>query len=73
MGIQISASVYDVVRTAYGQSRFPAPGGKARVQNGASVVTCTDVVFELIAHGELENWTSLSHSFTKEGVLQLLG
>ena len=32
-----------------------------------------DAVFELVAHEELEIWTSLPHSFTKEGLLQLPG
>ena len=30
-----------------------------------------DVVFELGAHEASEIWTSLPHSFTKEGLLQL--
>ena len=32
-----------------------------------------DVVFELVAHEEPDIRTSLSHTFTKEGLLELLG
>ena len=32
-----------------------------------------DSVFKLVAHKESEVWTSPSHSFTKEGLLQLPG
>ena len=45
---------------------------KARVQNGMSD-GCIDVVFELVIHKESEIWTSVSHSFTKAGLLQLPG
>ena len=54
------------------QSGFPGEGGKARVQNGASG-SCVGAVSKLIVHEGLVNWESLSHSFTKEGLLQLLG
>ena len=47
-------------------------GATARVQNGVSG-SYMDAVFELVAHEESESWTSLPHSFTKEGLLQLLG
>ena len=43
---------------------------KAHVQNGVSG-SYMDAVFELVAHEESEIWTSLPHSFTKEGLLQL--
>ena len=49
-------------------SRF-VPGG-----NGMCSKWCLrDAVFELVAHEESESWTSLPHSFTKEGLLQLPG
>ena len=44
----------------------------APVQNGISGCYI-DTVFEFMAHKESEIWTSLSHSFIKEGLLQLLG
>ena len=60
MGIRNSASVYTYVRsTSFVSDASSAPGGKARVQYGASVVN-TDAVLELIAHRELENWASIS-------------
>ena len=46
--------------------------GGARVQNGVSG-SYIDAVFELVAHEESDSWTSLPHSFTKEGLLQLPG
>ena len=49
----------------------PVPVGKAHVQNGSRAYM--HAVFDLIAHEELENWASLSHSFTKQGLLQLPG
>ena len=45
---------------------------KARVQNGVCG-SYIDAVFELVAHEESEIWTSVSYSFTKEGILQLSG
>ena len=49
-----------------------ASGATARVQNGVSG-NYRDAVFELVVHEESESWTSLPHSFTKEGLLQLPG
>ena len=71
--VSISTNVYISPRSVSHAS--PAPGGKARVQNGASG-TCNyvDAVFELLAHNGLENWASLSCSFTKGRLtVQLLG
>ena len=48
----------------------PLPGAMARVQNGFSG-SSMDAVFELVAHKESDSWTSLLHSFTEEGLLQL--
>ena len=42
------------------------------MQNGVSG-SYIDAVFELVAHEESDSWTSLPHSFTKEGLLQLPG
>ena len=50
---------------------YPAPGGR-HLFKMVQLHGCR-AVFELIAHEGLENWTSLSHSFTKVGLLQLLG
>ena len=43
---------------------------KARVQNGVPG-SYMDAIFKLVVHEESEIWTSLSHSFTKGGLLQL--
>ena len=45
-----------------------APGATARVQSGVSG-SYMDAVFKLMAHEKCEIWTSLPHSFTKEGLL----
>ena len=45
---------------------------KARGQNGISG-SYMYAVFELKAHEASEIWTSLPHTFTKEGLLQLPG
>ena len=45
---------------------------KAHVQNGVSV-SYMDAVFKLVAHKESIISTSLSHSFSKGGLLQLSG
>ena len=47
----------------------PPPRVTAHVQNSVSG-SYMDAVFELV---ESESWTSLPHSFTKEGLLQLPG
>ena len=67
-----SASVYYIyISRAVGH--VLSRGATARVQNGVSD-SYRDAVFELVAHEESESWTSLPHSFTKEGqVLQLPG
>ena len=49
----------------------PSPGATARVQNGVSG-SYMDAV-ELVVNEKSESWTSLPHSFTKEGLLQLPG
>ena len=42
---------------------------KVHVQNGVS----GSYMVKLVAHKESEIWTSLPHSFTKEGLLHLPG
>ena len=49
-----------------------APRATARVQNCVSG-SYMEAIFELVANEESEIWTSLPHSFTKEGLLQLPG
>ena len=51
---------------------YGAPTRHVRVQNDV-YGSYMDAVFELLAHEESEIWTSLPHSFTKEGLLQLPG
>ena len=54
---------------------FMSPYGAPtkQVVKMASQLGCMDVVFELRAHEASEIWTSLPHTFTKEGLLQLPG
>ena len=67
-GLTISASIWLPRSVSHTP---PVPGGKAVVQNGVSAYM--HAVFDLIAYEELENWASLSHSFTEQGLLQLPG
>ena len=47
---------------------------KARVGNGVSgSYMYMDAIFKLVVHEKSEIWTSLPHSFTKGGLLQLPG
>ena len=48
------------------------PGRLARGQNSVSG-SYMHAIFELKAHEASEIWTSLPHTFTKEGLLQLPG
>ena len=64
-GLRISASFIHIYLSV------PSPGATASVQNGVSG-SYMDAV-ELVVNEKSESWTSLPHSFTKEGLLQLPG
>ena len=60
--LRTSASVYMYICV----SRSPGNWGKLRVQNGV-LCSFADAVFKLLVHKQAEIWTSLLHSFIKQG------
>ena len=67
------AFIYIFISQAVGHVlSLGASGATTRVQNDISG-SYKDAVFQLVTHEGSESWTSLPHSFTKEGLLQLPG